>query len=640
MSPTPGIFSMFLYAVSRLFNYKAIGLSFFLLLSVTVDAQTTKKLPYLYLEKLQKADEYFNLLNYKAALDLYQQVLTKAGEDTAIICKIANSYRLLNNSKDAEEYYRRAIVSNENTIGPIVKLQFAQVLTINGKYDEALYWFKSYYKTTGSDKRAVEAIKSIENISSLYYDTTFYVVYPVSINTPYSEFSPSYYKGGLMFLTDRNNSKSGLFSRFFSAIDAEGNFASPTKFTTGIKTDYNEGSVSFYNNYQKMIFSQNYSPDKITRKKINDIPLQLFYARQDSNNKWKDIQLLPFEDKNYSYTQPSITEDGKKLYFSSNMPGGFGGTDLYTSKFENGSWSKPANLGGFINTKSDEMFPFIYQDTILYFSSNGHGGLGGLDLFAVNLKDTSHIVNMGVPMNSANDDFGIIMDSDGLSGYFASNRPNGMGGDDIYKFKVIRITVSIKIIDDNTALPVPNAEIYSVGDNTKKIGTSDLDGICTLVIPVCKSYQVRIERKNYESTIYTFESIKPSDNQLAVIHIKTETKPKEEEKVILTDENNKIIDNPKNVVYKVQILASRTPSNDVVLKHKYSGDLKINNFYEDQWYKYSIGEYSSYAEAKDCVYSSHVRDAFIIAYVNQKKVHISIAKTATKESGIGYPVRK
>lgn len=631
---------MFLSHLPRDFTLKTLSLSIFLVFSVIVNAQSTKKLSYINQERLQKADEYYNLLNYKGAVDLYREVLKEAGDDTAIICKTANCYRLVNNTTDAEEWYRKVIVNSENNIAPVYKLQFAQVLTINGKYDEAMYWFKSYYKTAGSDKRAIEAIKSIENMSTLYYDTTFYVVYPVSFNTPYAEFSPNYYKNGLLFLSDRGDVKSGLVSRYFISIDGPEMFGTPVKFTTGIKTNYNEGSVAFYNNSGKMIFSQNYSPDKISRKKVNDIPLQLFSAQHDSGKNWKNVQLLSFQDKNYSYSQPSVTEDGKKLYFASNMSGGQGGTDLYMSTFENGSWTKPINLGNRINTPGDEMFPYIYHDSILYFSSNGHGGLGGLDLFKINLKDTSVLENLGVPMNSPNDDFGIIVDNDGLSGYLASNRANGSGGDDIYKFKVIRITVTLKIVDANTALPVANAEIYSADtDHGKKIGTTDQEGICTVVIPVCKSFQMRIEKENYESKIYTFEPLKATNTQLAVINIKNEEKPKEE-KVILTDENNKIIENPKNVIYKVQILANRTPAPDIMLKHKYKGDLKINNFYEDRWYKYSIGEYSSYTEAKNCVYSSNVYDAFIIAYVAGKKVHISIAKAETKETQIVYPIRK
>jgi tetratricopeptide (TPR) repeat protein len=625
---------MFFKFLSRPSSHQAFGFIVFLILCVHVEAQTTKKLPYLYQEKLQKADENYNLFNYKTAIELYEQVLSQATGDTSIICKIANCCRLENNAKDAESWYRMALTGNENTISALIKLQFAQVLTINGKYDEALYWFKSYYKTISSDKRAVEAIQSIENISKLFYDTMFYVVYPVSINTEYAEFSPTYYKDGVVFLTDRNNPKSGLFNRYFSAIDESGNFGAPTKFSTGIKTDYNEGSVTFYDNYRRMVFSQNYSPEKISRKKINDIPLQLFYAQLDSNQNWKEGQLLSFEDKNYSYSQPSITGDGKTLYFSSNVPGGRGGTDIYVSKFVNGGWGEPVNLGSRINTKGDEMFPFIYQDTVLYFASNGHGGLGGLDLFKVNLKDTGVVENLGVPMNSGNDDFGIIVDRDGLSGYFSSNRPNGSGEDDIYKFKVIRITVTIKIIDDSTNLPVSNADIYPVGGNdVKKIGHTDSAGLCTMVIPVCKSFQVRMERKNYESKTYTFESVKSPGAQVVVIKLKTE----EEEKVVLTDDNNKPISDTAHVVYKVQVLASRVPAPEHEQKRRYRGDMQITRYYEDAWYKYSIGEYASYEEAKKCLFSSKVHDAFIIAYVNQKKVHISIAKAATKETSVKSP---
>ncbi len=618
----------------------AISIGLILCLGV-VSAQTNKKVPYLYQEKLQKADEYYSLMNYKEAIDLYQNILEKSGEDTAIIFKIANSYRLLNDNNNAEGWYRRGIINNVNTINPIHKLNFAQVLTVNGKYEEALYWFKEYYKaSSASDLRAKEAIKSIENISSFYYDTTFYVTYPVNINTQYSEFGPCYYKDGIIFLSDRNNSKSGFLSWFFSSVDSAGNLSKPVKFNKSIKAEYNEGPVTFYDDYKKVIFSQNLVPEKFDKKQINDIPVQLFSASLDVDDQWQDKQLLPFINKGYSYAQPSVSDDGKTLYFSSNMPGGYGGADLYASKFENGTWSTPINLGNKINTPGNEMFPFILKDTILYFSSNGHGGLGGLDIFKINLKDTGKFSNLGVPINSPNDDFGIVLDKDGFSGYLASNRPNGVGSDDIYGFKIVRLTLTIKIIDGATALPVSNAEIYTVDSiNGKRIGVSDQEGTCTLIVPVCKSYQIRIKKENYETKVYTFESVKSARNTLAVIPIKTRSVPKEE-KIILTDENNKPLENPKNVIYKVQILASRVPASSGELKRKYKGDLGIKNFYEDRWYKYSIGEFTTYKEAKQCVLNCNVYDAFIIAYVDQKKVHITIAKAATKETGIESPIKR
>jgi tetratricopeptide (TPR) repeat protein len=625
---------------SRYGKQVIISIGLILYLGV-VSAQTNKKLPYLYIEKLQKADEYYSLMNYKQAIDLYQSVLEKSGEDTAIIYKIANSYRLLNDNKNAEEWYRRGIINNENTVNPIHKLNFAQVLTINGKYEEALYWFKEYYKTSSiSDLRAKEAIRSIENISSFYYDTTFYVTYPVNINTLYSEFGPCYYKDGIIFLSDRNSAQSGFLSWFFSSVDSVGNFSKPVKFNKSLKTGYNEGPVTFYDDYKKMIFSQNLVPEKFDKKQINDIPVQLFSAFLDADDQWQDKQILPFINKGYSYAQPSVSDDGETLYFSSNMPGGYGGADLYASKFENGTWSSPVNLGNKINTPGNEMFPFIFKDTILYFSSNGHGGLGGLDIFKINLKDTDKLTNLGVPMNSPNDDFGIVLDKDGLSGYLASNRPNGIGSDDIYGFKIVRLTLTIKIIDGATALPVSNAEIYTVDSiNGKRIGITDQEGSCTLIVPVCKLYQIRIKRENYETKVYTFESLKQAQKTLAVISLKTKSAPKEEN-IILTDENNKTIDNPKNVIYKVQICASRVPASTKELKQKYKGDLQIYNFYEDQWYKYAIGEYATYTEAKACLFSCNVYDAFIIAYINNKKVHITIAKANTKETNVQSPINR
>jgi hypothetical protein len=614
--------------------------------NITV-AQTNKNIPHSYREKLQKADEYFASSQYNAAINLYHDVLLKIGKDTAISCKIANSYRMLNDHKNAEGWYRKAIIDNDSVISSIYKLYFAQELTINGKYEEALFWYKEYTKTSVSDIRAIKEIKSIENISKLYKDTTFNIVYSIPVNTQYSELSPHYYKNGILFLSNgefynRNTSKLGLLSWYFSTVDLAGNFSNPEKFNKGIKAEYNEGPIAFFDNYKKMIFCQNYPSIGSNKDKTIKTPPQLFYAEQDSTGKWNDIQLLPFNDKNYSYSQPSVSNDGTTLYFSSDVPGGKGGSDIYMSKFENGKWNTPVNLGDKVNTPGDEIFPFIFQDTILYFSSNGLGGLGGFDIFKINLKDTNKIVeNLGTPINSANDDFSIIVAKDGLSGYFASNRKNGMGADDIYGFKVMRIPLTIKITDYNKALPVSQAEIY-LGDtiNEKKIGVTDQDGICTLGVPVGKNFKIRIKKDNYESTIYSAKPVKNSPNTLAVISLNTDSTQLSENTIDFTDENNKTFENPLHVIYKVQIRASRIPVSAKELSQKYSGPLQINNFYEDGWYKYSIGEYSTYAKAKQSLYSCHVYDAFIIAYIDNKKVHIIIAKTTTKETNVKSPVRR
>ena len=682
--------------------HKALGFACIVfLIPINAIAQTSKNLPYIYQEQFEKANEYYSLSDYKRAINLYLIVLEKADKDTTILFKIANSFRLLNDPKNAEEWYRKAMIVSGNKINSSNKLYFAQVLTINGKYDEALHWFKDYYKTApASDLRAKEAVKSLENISSLYYDTTFYVAYPVNINTKYAEFGACFYKDGIIFLSDRNLAKSGFLLRYFSILDPEGNLSEPVQFITGIKTEYNEGPVSFYNHYQNMIFSQNATSAVINKKRTSEIPLQLIQAHQNSDNTWVTDTILSFVNKKYSFTQPSVSSDGQTIYFSSNMPGGYGGTDIYMSKLQNTKWSAPVNLGDKINTPGDEMFPYIFKDSVLYFSSNGHGGLGGLDIFKINVNRSGQLETIGFPVNSPNDDFGIILNKDGLGGYFSSNRANGAGADDIYRFKVIRKALYVKIIDDKTMLPISKAEIFT-GDtlHVKPIGITDQDGNCTLVVPICNSFQIRIKKEDYESKQYAFESVNPSQDKLAVIPLTMEKKLAEipqntdslenesvkntveavnslqanivtkktengstenikkaknklsvipnkaevkhkEDKVIITDDNNKPIHNPKNVIYKVQIWASRSPANDAELKLKYKGDLKINYFYEDRWYKYSIGEFTTYTEAKQCLYSSDVFDAFILAYMDKKRVQITIAKSATNESDVEKPVRR
>ncbi len=593
-----------------------------LILTVCINGQTVNDLSNLNKEKLKKADEYYKLQGYRQALALYLEVVQKAAEDTALLLRIANSYKMLNDHANAEEWYRKAVINNEATIDSKYKLYLAQELTTNEKYDEALYWFKEYYKVARDDPRALAGIENIENLSSLWYDTTFYVVYSMQLNTEYSEFCPAFYKNNIVFLTDNRNSKSGFFSWFISEPDQEGNLNAAEPIKNHFKTQYNAGPLTFYDNDTRVIFSQNYTDEKLSRININEIPLQLFKADIGLDDQWINSTALPFVTKEYSCTQPTISGDGKTLYFTSDMPGGFGGADIYKSVLISGLWIDPVNMGPVINTPGDEMFPYIFHDTVMYFSSNGHGGLGGLDILKINLADKSSKVKlMGYPINSSGDDFGIAMNNDDLNGYFSSNRKQGSGNDDLYRFKVIRITIMIKIIDENTALPVSDVGIYTPEE--KKIGTSDINGSCKLIVPASQMFELVIKKDNYESKVYTIEPLKVKNKNFEIIAIREE----KEEPI-------------KNVVYKVQIWASRKPASKRELKRKYKGNLKIQSFYEDEWYKYAIGEYSSYAEAREQLVQCQVYDAFIISYIDNNKVEIITAKEATNETNIKSPITR
>jgi hypothetical protein len=658
------------------------------LFCMPMQAQSGKQLPYPYQEKLLKANEYYKLADYKKAMDIYLIIAEKSGKDTAIMFKIANSFKSLNDPKNAEEWYKKAIVGNEKRLKPFYKLCYAQILTTNGKYKDALHWFKEYDKVApASDLRAKEAIQSIENITNLYNDTSFYTVAPININTKNTEFTSSFYKDGIVILSDRSSANSHLLSLFYAKSDAAGNFEQPVKFNIAVKAKFNEGPMSFFDHDNKAIYSQNILPENKDKKPTDEIPLQLFQVHQGSDNQWVVDTTLSFTNNKYSYTQPCVSGDGKTVYFVSNMPGGRGGTDLYLSKMQNNQWSPPVNLGSKINTPGDEMFPFLFKDSVLYFSSNGHGGFGGLDIFKIDVKGIGEPENVGAPMNSPYDDFGILLKNDGRNGYFSSNRRSGLGADDIYRFSLIKRAVDVKIVDEKSFLPIEKVEIFTVGPNEKRIGVTDQDGNCTLIIPIDNSLQSKIKKENYETKTYTFQPGNSTLEKLAVIPLKMEDKPieiaqkteikeqepiknifptnnnfqepattkttekpktlvpfkaetKPKEKIIITDENNKPLNNPKNVIYKVQIYASRMPAGEDELKLKYNGNLKINYFYEDRWHKYTIGRFTNYTEAKECLYASMVPDAFIIAYMNNKRVRITVAKAATNETDVEKPVRR
>ena len=601
--------------------------------SLRVLAQKEEKLSHYHLQVLKNADEYFNAADYYNALTNYEKILKKSVNDTSIILKVAECYKMLNSFVESETWYRTVLDSTtDDSAEAKYKLDYAQVLTINGKYKEALYWYRKYFLSNSIDTRGIAGIRTIESLNKLYNDTMFYVVYPTEINTVYSEFSPVFYNNGIVFVSDRpdakvseddDGSKTAYTNWYFG--DTKDTINSGDCFQFGrnqnINLNYNAGPLVFYDNYQKMIFTQNTQNKIDSKEKVIVYPIQLFSASRSKENSWDEIKTLDFCDKNYSYGQPAITRDGKTLIFSSNLPGGYGGSDLYSSKSENDIWQEPVNMGEKINSRGNEMFPYILNDSVLYFSSDGHGGLGGLDICYVSLNKSSDPIKIGLPVNSSGDDFGIVFDEDGMSGYLASNRAGSKGSDDIYAFKIIRITLFLKIVDQTSSIPVSDAEVYSIiGLDETPIGTTDKDGYCKVVIPVSKEIVIKVRKENFESQVFSVEPMK----------YKTETS------VLLSYENKllKMEELPKSdngsKIYKVQIMASREPSTKRQLNRKYKGDMVISMNFEDNWYKYTIGEFNTYREACICLDSCKVYDAFVPVYKNNIRAKILFPRPINK----------
>ncbi len=305
----------------------------------------------------------------------------------------------------------------------------------------------------------------------------------VNINTQFSDYSPSFFKDGLIFISTNNTGISKVQDKkinkptssiYYSLRGVDGKLTSSIVFAKELKTKYYDGPLTMNLEQNKIFFTQ--SNLKRGQPLIGaDGLVKLGIQCSNFNDKtktWKEFQRIPFQNTEYNYEHPSITPDGKFLYFASDIPGGKGGMDLYKSEWKDNKWSEPINLGDEINSISNEVFPYIHADGTLYFSSNKKGGLGGLDIYFSKIIDNKWLnpIAFELPLNSKYDDFGLIVDLDKSNGYFSSNRPNGSGDDDIfsvYSDEKIgeldqRFPIQITVLNQRTGTPITGANIKLV----------------------------------------------------------------------------------------------------------------------------------------------------------------------------------
>ncbi|MFY0602141.1 MAG: OmpA family protein [Cyclobacteriaceae bacterium] len=445
---------------------------------------SAQDLPYIdgKLDYLEKGDVFFENGSYAKALKAYEKGISKTKADSSkYFLKLANTNRLLNNFDAAETYYAKTDLSSS----PEAMNDYAEVLAVNEKYDEASEWLsKSSDSGAEVPKDRQEGFKEVNQFFS---DSLAYSVNEVSFNSSKSDFSPFYFEDNLIFVSERGQKK-----RFFKLIDKrdetnfldlykkEGDEISPLD---DINDGLNEGPLTYVPELGQLLITANYREGvkNSERNKPTNLRILIF---EEEDGTWERTGTFQYNNKDYSVGHPSYDVANKELYFSSNAPGGVGGVDLYRTKYENGSWSTPVNLGADINTAGDDVFPYIDgKSGTLYFASNGYGGIGGLDIYSVRTDGSGEIVNLGYPVNSSFDDFGFILDQTGKSGYVSSNRDGGSGRDDIYRVHLHRILIKSKLIDLSTNKPlVGNIKIIELSTGREvpyatKDGVVEFDGI-------------------------------------------------------------------------------------------------------------------------------------------------------------------
>jgi outer membrane protein OmpA-like peptidoglycan-associated protein len=305
-----------------------------------------------------------------------------------------------------------------------------------------------------------------------------------AINSEGYDFSPTFYKSGLVFVSSRR--KNGpvdeqlgetFFELFFSRLDPNGVPTAPVPFSLRVNSKLHEGPVTFNKDNSIIYFTRNNEQGADSKRKAK---MKIYQASRGMMD-WETVEELPFNSDEYDYRHPSISPDGRMIYFSSDMPGGKGGFDIWVVLRQGNSWSTPINMGGKINTPDNEGFPYMHDSGTLFFSSNGHEGYGGLDLFMIDLAGGyfGDVINLGPPFNSERDDLGVLLNPDGTRGYFSSNRPGGYGKDDIYFFEAPQgiqgvkfpelLTATFSVYSEYTGRSVAEApvRVYEKGINSR-----------------------------------------------------------------------------------------------------------------------------------------------------------------------------
>lgn len=541
--------------------------------------------------KQNVADKHYATLAYEKCAPMYAELAEKKNAPTDIIRKAAISYSKLNVPTKAETYY--AQLSKKTDIQPVDYYNYAQALLSNGKYKEADEMMKKFYTYSDINSVAKRYYKVNPNYEKeLKSDSLKFVIKIVDgMNSSESDFSPVYYnkKSELVFTTNRENhgannkefawDNTNFLDLYKAKVDTAKQVADkPERFDKSLKTQYHDGPIAFSPDGKTMILTRsNYYDDKLQKSSSNTINLQLYYATK-TNDGWGELKAFPHNNKDYNFGQACFAPDGKSVYFVSDMQGSYGNTDIWETTFDGTNFSQPKNLGQEVNTEGREMFPFVDDDNLLLFASDGHVGLGGLDIHLAKLmgNEAVYISNAGYPVNTNFDDFGFIYDSNTLKGFFTSNRTGGKGKDDIYAVKlrdpfIQKKVLKGKVVDEQSKDPIPFAIINILDDQGNVIESLKADdkGDFSALIPKDASVQTQAKKEGYnpnQTNVMAYNDI-PKDP----ITIELNKQDFRLDGLVLDANTNKPLDG-----VKVSILDAVTNKDAMIKLTDDKGDFKIN----------------------------------------------------------------
>jgi len=460
--------------------------------------------------KLLKGDKAFTLFQFDQAIKSYTKVISKHPTNYKALSQLADVYRITGDYDNALKWYGEVVRSPECL--PVQKFYYAQMLRASAQYDSAKVYYRKYAELVSGDPRGKRLAEGIDKIPQWLKDSLSVRVTEYKHNTPVADFSPAFYKGDsiIVFASSRGSGKidelwSGTpFLDLFISEKNDTGYTVPAPVPGNVNKEFHEGPLVLDSTGTVMYFTRN---NYIKRKKKGEegiMKLKVFKA-EFKDGKWTEVSDLPFNSDEYSVGHPALSPDGKYLYFASDMPhdDAQGGQDLYYVEITSSGYEPPVNLGAGINTKGDEVFPFMHKNGTLFFASDSYEGFGGLDIYSAAKGSDGkwgNVTNAGYPINSSKDDFGLVYNKKFDGGLFSSSRAGGAGNDDIYLFDKKDLVVLIgKVIDKKTREPITSAvaKLFDTANLEADSVVTGKNGEFEFTLAANKDYSVAADKYGY-----------------------------------------------------------------------------------------------------------------------------------------------
>ena len=476
-----------------------------------------------------KADKHFAKLEFVEAAKAYTKLVEKGEADAYVYGQLAEANYNTFNTVEAEKWYAKALESSSDSE---MMYKYSEMLKANGKYDASNQQMRKFAAANANDERAKAFLANPNYLNDILAKDEKFTAKNLEFNSEASDFGGTLKDGKLYITSARNDSRrtygwndQPFLDIYELTVAEDGTYSEASVLKGKINTKYHEGIVSFSPDGNTMYFSREsffdnmYEKNEDTNTKLSVI--QLFKATKNGDT-WKNVEALSLNSNSYSVKNPSVSKDGSTLYFASDMEGGFGKFDIYKATIAaDGTVEAAENLGAKINTPGQEMFPYAGDDTYLYFSSNGHLGLGNLDVFYTTYSGTETVKNVGAPINSKADDFAFVLDAD-KNGYVSSNRAGGKGSDDIYAIREIKplcdveMLVTVENAETGVKLAGAMVTLYDSEGSVIATETTNAQGVTTFTTGCDQDTSLKVTKAEFEDTTATVSGSKDAKKAVTV----------------------------------------------------------------------------------------------------------------------------